>query len=124
MEQQIRFCTTSDGVRIGLNAGEPVAEESDLLRTDGQRAGGDRASGPRGELVSNAQALVVREKQSYVVSGGYPLEEHLVPRHRTDRVRWPNGSYDLVSSLTHKIAQFTKLPCQPLSRRGDIAETE
>ncbi len=52
MEQQIRFCSTSDGVRIGLNAGEPVAEDGDLFGTAVQLAARVCAQAEPGQILA------------------------------------------------------------------------
>jgi len=58
MEPRIQYAKTEDGVSIGLNAGEPVAEDGDLFGTAVQltRRACDRAE-PGQILVAN----VVRE---------------------------------------------------------------
>ncbi len=58
MEPRIQYAQTKDGVRIGLNAGEPIAEDDDLYGTAVNLAARIAAQAQVGEILA---ANVVRE---------------------------------------------------------------
>ncbi len=58
MEPRIQYAQTEDGVSIGLNAGEPIAEDEDLFGTAVNLAARIAAQAQGGEILA---ANVVRE---------------------------------------------------------------
>ncbi len=58
MEPRIQCAQTADGVRIGLNAGEPIVEDEDLFGTAVQMAARICAQAEPGQILA---PMVVRE---------------------------------------------------------------
>ncbi len=58
MEPRIQYAQTADRVRIGLNAGEPIAEDDDLFGTAVQMAARICAQAEPGQILA---PIVVRE---------------------------------------------------------------
>ncbi len=89
MQPHIRFVTAEDGVRIGLNAGEPVAEEANLFGTAVQAASRICAQAQPGQiLVSDVVRQLAAGKSFRFIEKGRFLLKGFSERFRLFAVSW------------------------------------